>query len=123
MIAVVRALRHRAVVASAMTIAVVSVLFLGVFPTRSILAQRADIDAAREELGAIESGNLELQDRIDDLRTDAEVERIAREQYNLVFPGEEAYLLLPPPAPPVPVPDAWPFRALRAAVLGDVGNG
>ena len=32
------------------------------------------------------------------LSTDAEIERLARQWYNLVFPGEEAYAVLPPPA-------------------------
>jgi cell division protein FtsB len=34
------------------------------------------------------------------LHTDAAIERLAREQYNLVKPGEEAYAILPArPAP------------------------
>lgn len=32
------------------------------------------------------------------MHTDAEIERLAREQYNLVRPGEEAYAILPGPA-------------------------
>ena len=57
-----------------------------------------------------------LEQRITVLKTDAEVERIAREQYNLVRPGEEAYAVLPAPAPPVDLPDGWPFDQLEPLV-------
>ena len=94
----------------------VGVLFVGVFPTRAILDQRADLDRAAARLAVVDERNAELEARVEALGTDAEIERLAREQYNLVFPGQEAYAILPaPPAPPV-VPDAWPFRGLRAAV-------
>jgi hypothetical protein len=46
-----------------------------------------------------------LDARAAELQEDAEIERLAREQYNLVMPGEEAYAMLPaapPPPPPVP---------------------
>jgi hypothetical protein len=42
--------------------------------------------------------NEDLQQRAKRLQTDAEIERLAREQYNLVKPGEEAYAVLPPPS-------------------------
>ena len=101
------------------SVAAVVGLFVGVFPTRAFLAQRHDIAAAQEELRGIEATNAELEARVEALGTDAEVERLAREQYNLVMPGEEAYALLPAPTPPLPVPDAWPFRGLRARVHGE----
>lgn len=88
-------------------------LLVGVFPTRAILDQRSAIAGAEERLDFVEGRNDELEARVEALGTDDEIERIAREQYNLVFPGEEAYGLLPaPPAPPA-VPDAWPFSALH----------
>jgi cell division protein FtsB len=108
--------RRRSILAAAVSIVVVAILFVGVFPTKGVLAQRAAIVAAEEQLRTVEAHNDELQARVDALHTSAEIERIAREQYNLVFPGEEAYALLPVPPPPVPVPDAWPFRGLRVAV-------
>ena len=46
---------------------------------------------------------------MDTLKTDEEVERLAREQYNLVRPGEESYAILPPPPPKVELPQWWPF--------------
>jgi cell division protein FtsB len=108
--------RSRVLVALAVSIVAVGVLFVGIFPTRAFVAQRQAIAAAEEELDVLEAGNAELEDRVAALGTDAEIERLAREQYGLVFPGEEAYAILPAPAPPMPVPDAWPFRTLREAV-------
>ena len=89
--------RHRVVAALVVSIVAVGVLFFGVFPTRAYLDQRRDIAAAHAELVAVEATNTELSARVDALRTDAEIERLAREQYNLVFPGEEAYAILPAP--------------------------
>jgi cell division protein FtsB len=95
---------------------IVGVLFLGIFPVRAILEQRAEVARAEGELAQIEDANGALGDRIDALGTDAEIERLARERHNLGRPGEEVYAVLPaPPAPPV-VPDAWPFRGLADAV-------
>jgi cell division protein FtsB len=110
---------RRSVLVAAVSIVLVGILFLGVFPTRKFLDQRADIAAAEGELRDLEAQNTALEEQVDDLGTPAEIERLAREQFNLVFPGEEAYALLPAPPPPIPVPDAWPFRSLRAAVLGE----
>ena len=112
--------RSRVLITLVVSIAAVAALFVGVFPTRAFLTQRRDIANAEAELRTIEATNAELEDRVEALGTNAEIERIAREQYNLVFPGEEAYAILPAPPPPMPVPDAWPFRGLRAAVRGDV---
>lgn len=92
------------------------VLFVGIFPTRAIIEQRRELDHAEASLAFIEARNADLEARVDALGTDAEIERIAREQYNLGRPGEEVYAILPaPPAPPA-VPDAWPFRGLHDAL-------
>ena len=108
--------RSRIVLPLLGTFFVVGVLFVGVFPTRAILDQRAELDRAEARLAVIDEQNAELEARVEALGTDAEIERLAREQYNLVFPGQEAYAILPaPPAPPA-VPDAWPFRRLHDAV-------
>ena len=89
-------------------VALVALLFLAVFPTRTYLAQRRDLAATERRLSVLSSENRELAQRVDRLNTDAEIERLAREQYNLVRPGEEAYAILPPPAPPAPEPEGEP---------------
>lgn len=84
------------------SVVLVGVLFAAVFPTRTFLAQRASITHAEKQLSVLEEQNEALRQRAEQLSTDAEIERLAREQYNLVRPGEEAYAVLPPPAAPEP---------------------
>jgi cell division protein FtsB len=92
------------------------VLFVGIFPTRAILDQRAELARAERSLAQVEAMNDELADRAEALGTDDEIERIAREQYNLGRPGEEVYAILPAPPAPPDVPDAWPFESLHDAL-------
>lgn len=73
----------------------VGVLFLGVFPARTWVAQRRTHRAVAARVKILEAQNRRLEARVRELHTDTEIERIAREQYNLVRPGEEAYALLP----------------------------
>ena len=43
----------------------------------------------------LDQTNAVLQKRIDELGSESAIERIAREQHNLVKPGEDAYAVLP----------------------------
>lgn len=91
----------------------VLVVFLvaGVFPTRTYLRQRDEIASAEEKVAVLSVENAKLAARVEDLYQDGEVERLAREQYNLVRPGEEAYAILPGPADPEPTgPAPAPVR-------------
>ena len=83
------------------TVVVVGLVFLAVFPTRTYLSQRRDLANTQRRLAVLSGQNRELSGRVARLNTDAEIERLAREQYNLVRPGEEAFAILPPPGPPV----------------------
>ncbi len=82
------------------TVVVVGLVFIAVFPTRTYLAQRRDLTNTERRLAVLSSQNQELSGRVARLNTEAEIERLAREQYNLVRPGEEAFAILPPPGPP-----------------------
>ena len=98
---------RRALVVVGVTAVVVSGLaMVMLFPTRTFLGQERALDATERRLEVLTEQNAELATRVDRLNTDAEVERLAREQYRLVKPGEEAYAILPAPtttttAPPV----------------------
>ena len=72
-------------------------LVAGVFPTRTYLHQRDAIAAEERKVAVLSAENEKLTAKVDRLHTDAEIERLAREQYNLVRPGEEAYAILPGP--------------------------
>jgi cell division protein FtsB len=94
-------------VSSKARIMVAAVVFVGflfgaVFPTRTYLAQRRDIAAASRRLDLFTEQNGRLEAEAARLRSDQEIERIARERYNLVRPGEEAYAVVPTPPPPSP---------------------
>jgi cell division protein FtsB len=81
------------------SLVVVAVLFVAVFPARTYLDQRHARQRAATQIGSLDARNRALQKRVQTLHTDAEVERLAREQYDLVRPGEEAYAILPSAAP------------------------
>lgn len=85
---------------------------IGLFPTQTFLDQRSDTAEARQRLEVLRAQNDSFEKRIDRLGSDEEIERIAREQYNLAFPGEEAYAVLPAPLPPLDLPEVWPFGPL-----------
>ena len=103
-------MRIRRLVPFVVLIALIGVLFVAVFPTRTWLAQKRERADAIEQLHVLDEQNQILASRVEALQSDDEIERLAREQYNLVKPGEEAYALLPPPssstATTVPVPVA-----------------
>jgi len=97
------------------------VLFAGlvyfIFPTTTWLDQRAEAAEVQDELEALENEQAILRQEIARMRTDDELERIARRDFNFVFPGEEAYAVLPAPPAPVSLPASWPFNLLYAEVL------
>lgn len=97
------------------------VLFAGlvyfIFPTATWLDQRAEASEVQDDLSVLISEQSVLRTEIARMRTDDEVERIARRDFNFVFPGEEAYAVLPPPPSPVSLPTSWPFNLLYAEVL------
>jgi cell division protein FtsB len=86
---------RRAIWPFAVSVALVGFLLVGVFPTRTFFSQRRDIAAEEERLEVLTKENQRLAARVEQLHTDEEIERLAREQYNLVRPGEEAYAILP----------------------------
>lgn len=75
---------------------IVAVFVFGVFPTGRYLDQRNDLDKARIDLEEIQAENSELQRRVDLLQSDPEIERVARDLYDLANPDDEVYAVLPP---------------------------
>jgi cell division protein FtsB len=75
----------------------VAFLFVFVFPIRSMLAQRQETQAVHDRLELLREQSDRLADEAERLKSDAEVERIARERYNLVRPGETPWAVLPAP--------------------------
>ena len=88
-------------------VVLVGLLFAFVYPTRTFLDQRNETNKARAQLDLLESENARLSRESKRLSTDSEIERLAREKYGLVKPGERPFVILPAPTSsttPVPAP-------------------
>jgi cell division protein FtsB len=86
-----------AVVSLVLGLGLVGSLFAFVYPTRTYLDQRADTHAAEQRLALLRAENERLADEAERLQSDEAVERIAREQYGLLRPGEHAFVIVPVP--------------------------
>jgi cell division protein FtsB len=95
---------------------VCATLALGVFPTRTYLERKQEVALAQQQVDNLTRANDDKQARVDQLQTDEEIEAIARGEYQLVMPGEEAYEVLPPPQEPVQLPEGWPFEHLEKSL-------
>lgn len=94
---------------AACAVATIALLAAYVFPTRTWIDQRAAIAETRSSLDALDAEREALEARVTELDTDSEIELIARSQYGLVLPGEEAYAVLPAPEQAIALPTVWPF--------------
>jgi cell division protein DivIC len=78
------------------------------------------VEAVRKEVGELKQQNIELQERIARYRSDTFVEKVAREELNLVRPGDVPVIVIAPtpqptaaaaprPAatPAIPIPRQW----------------
>jgi len=93
----------------------VGVLLFGVFPTRQWFDQRRETADAEAELAAVRAERAEVAKEQERLQTPEEIERIAREDFGMVEPGEEAYNILPAPVDPIGLPEGWPFTGVERA--------
>ncbi len=76
---------------------VVSAIVLSAwFPASSLLSQRSKLAGTEAELGALHKQDAALAQEKKNLSDAGEIGRLAREQYQLVSPGQQAYQVLPP---------------------------
>ncbi|MEW6153334.1 MAG: septum formation initiator family protein [Actinomycetota bacterium] len=85
-------------------LALAGVMGLGAFPARAYVDQLHQREDLARQVEALASANRQLESEKARLSTDEEIERLARLRYQLVRPGEEAYVVLPDGSPPT-VPD------------------
>ncbi len=71
------------------------VVAFAMMPLRIWLDQRESLSQLRDERIELEQEVEELDAQHRLLETDGEVERQARENFDLVYPGEESYRILP----------------------------
>jgi cell division protein FtsB len=87
--------RRRTVVGVAAAIAVVVMAFS--FPFSTLLSQHRQLSAAAAQLAAVRQENRQLLKQEKQLSSKAEIERRARQDYQLVEPGQTLYEILPGP--------------------------
>jgi cell division protein FtsB len=103
-----------------------------VVPYRQIIDSRNEVESARSRLAQLEQENAALGADVEALRTDAEVEKLAREKLGYVRPGETAYVVLDPPgtpdeeqapaAPPAPMDRTWVEAVWEFLTGADLGS-
>jgi cell division protein FtsB len=76
----------------------------GIFPFRQLVAQERTVDLAESRLDALVEENRRLEYQIAALHTDEEMERLAREHFGLVMPGEIGYVSVVPDDVIDPIP-------------------
>jgi cell division protein FtsB len=89
---------RRAVRALLVAVVVGGIVFLFVLPGRTWLEQGRAISKAQSQVSALAQENQTLTKRAADLQSTSYVERLARQEYGLVMPGEKAYGILIPAA-------------------------
>ncbi len=91
------------------SLVLVGALFLFVFPTSAVLHQRDQLSDAKERLAVLKEQTKKLDDASKRVQSDDEIERLARDRFNMVKPGEQAWAVVPEPTtttttPPVTAP-------------------
>ena len=66
------------------------------FPAGSLISQRSDLHGTEAELNALHAQDSALAQENKNLSDAGEIGRIARQQYQLVSPGQQSYEVLPP---------------------------
>lgn len=64
----------------------------GIFPFRQLIAMERSVELLELQLAALREENRHLERQILTLQTAEEVERLAREHFGLVMPGEIGYV-------------------------------
>jgi cell division protein FtsB len=80
-------------------LALVAILFVFVFPTRSYLAQRRQVQDEQHKVDVLREQNDKLQAEAIRLQSRAVQEQMAREDFHRVYPGEQVYEIVPGETP------------------------
>ena len=88
-------------------------VYLFAFPAHTYLSQKQDILGQEQTIAVLKAENTDLAAESAALQSDATIERIARAEYGLVMPGQQAFMVLPsavrprPSAPPARPKAPW----------------
>jgi cell division protein FtsB len=115
--------RRTRVILSLVAVLVVACLVGAFFvlPARAWLSQRAEIADAEADKDVLWEQIRQLEQRYDDLtQSSDDIERIARDQFGLARPGEQALSILPAPSIGE-LPDSWPFTVVEQILAARAG--
>ena len=89
-------MRLRKRLAVVATLVVAGGVYLGfVFPTGEFLAERKQLQSAQGELQALKRTNQQLQTTVGRYENPTFLDKLAREEFGLVKPGEFSYQIMP----------------------------
>lgn len=94
----VRRRRAIALRASVTALVVVGLLFVVVFPVSAWLDQRSALDQSERRLQTLQRERKRLDREAARMTTPSEVEKVARDRFGMVRPGEQAYAAVPGPS-------------------------
>ena len=77
-------------------VVVAAVVLFAWFPAGSLLNQRSNLAGTEAQLAALKKQDAALAQEKKNLSAPGEIGRLAREQYQLVSPGQQAFEVLPP---------------------------
>lgn len=91
-------------------------LYLFVYPARTYLGQRQETSSVERTLSVLDAANAKLSTEKAELQQVSYVEQLARAEFGLVMPGQQAFTVLPPaPAKPAAHRHSPPAREAKAA--------
>ena len=77
-------------------------MYLFIFPARTYLAQKQDIAVQERTIAALKAEDSKLGGESQALQGAPTIEQIARREYGLVKPGQQAFMVVPARTKPVP---------------------
>ena len=86
------------------------------YPARTYLAQKQDIAVQERTIAGIEGRRLQADGREPALQGAPTIEQIARQEYGLVKPGQQAFMVVPARTKPAPVAPPPPRHAALVLV-------
>lgn len=83
-------------------------MYLLFFPARTYLQQKQSIAAEEHTVAVLKAEDAKLASQTSALQDASTIEQIARQEYGLVKPGQQAFMVLPGPTKPQPPPPLPP---------------
>ena len=85
---------HRIIIACVLILlTVVAIMFIYVYPIRAYYAETSKLKTEQHKLQILKEANVKMKKERTNLSKDSEIEKLAREQYHLIKPGEDAYIV------------------------------